>query len=108
MMNGAQQMIYGDLTGRQAAAARVYSNKQLEEVLTDFWFNHFNVYFDKGADRDYVTSYERDVIRPNVLGKFHDLLAGRRRKPAMLFYLDNVESVGANSEQISRTSAARA
>ncbi len=98
MLNGAQQMIYADLSEGKVLRS-VYSSKQLEEVLTDFWFNHFNVYFDKGADRDYVTSYERDVIRPNVLGKFHDLLLATAESPAMLFYLDNVESVGANSEQ---------
>ena len=46
----------------------VYSERQLQEVLTDFWFNHFNVYIDKGADRFLVTSYERDAIRPHVLG----------------------------------------
>ena len=52
----------------------VYSDRQLEEVLTDFWFNHFNVFIGKGADRYLVTAYERDVIRPHVLGKFQDLL----------------------------------
>ena len=98
IMNGAQQIVYSDLTEGKILRA-VYSNKQLEEVLTDFWFNHFNVYFDKGADRDYVTSYERDVIRPHVLGKFQDLLEATAFSPAMLFYLDNWESVGANSEQ---------
>ncbi len=96
ILNGGQQVVYQDLTEGKLLRA-VYSNKQLEEVLTDFWFNHFNVYFDKGADRDLVTSYERDVIRPNVLGKFHDLLLATAQSPAMLFYLDNWESVGANS-----------
>jgi uncharacterized protein (DUF1800 family) len=99
IMNGAQQIIYADLSEGKLLRA-VYSNKQLEEVLTDFWFNHFNVFFDKGADRDYVTSYERDVIREHVLGKFHDLLLATAESPAMLFYLDNWESVGANSEQM--------
>ncbi len=96
VMNGAQQIVYQDLTEGKLLRA-VYSNKQLEEVLTDFWFNHFNVYFDKGPDRDYVTSYERDVIRENVLGKFHDLLLADAQSPAMLYYLDNWESVGPNS-----------
>jgi uncharacterized protein (DUF1800 family) len=71
----------------------IYSNRQLEEVLTDFWFNHFNVYLDKGADRYLVTSYERDAIRPHVLGKFKDLLVATAEHPAMLFYLDNWQSV---------------
>ncbi len=58
----------------------IYSNRQLEEVLTDFWYNHFNVFLDKGADRYLVTSYERDVIRPHVLGKVPGPAAGHRRK----------------------------
>jgi uncharacterized protein (DUF1800 family) len=98
VLNGAQQVIYQDLAEGKLLRA-VYSNKQLEEVLTDFWFNHFNVYFDKGADRDLVTSYEHSVIQPNVLGKFHDLLLATAESPAMLFYLDNWESVGPNSEE---------
>lgn len=76
----------------------VYSDRQLEEVLTDFWFNHFNVFIGKGADRYLVTSYERDVIRPHVLGKFKDLLVATAHSPAMLFYLDNWQSEGPNSE----------
>jgi len=75
----------------------VYSNRQLEEILTDFWFNHFNVFLDKGADRQLVTSYERDAIRPHVLGKFKDLLVATAQHPAMLFYLDNWQSVAENS-----------
>ena len=98
VLNGGQQVIYQDLTEGKFLRA-VYSNKQLEEVLTDFWFNHFNVYFDKGADRDLVTSYEHSVIQPNVLGKFHDLLLATAESPAMLYYLDNWESVGPNSEE---------
>ncbi len=77
----------------------VYSDRQLEEVLTDFWFNHFNVYLGKGADRYLVTSYERDVIRPHVLGKFKDLLVATAQSPAMLFYLDNWQSVGPHSDE---------
>ena len=67
----------------------VDSDKQLQEVLTDFWFNHFNVFVGKGQVRDYLTSYERDVIRPHVLGNFRDLLGATAHSPAMLFYLDN-------------------
>jgi uncharacterized protein (DUF1800 family) len=72
----------------------VYSNRQLEEVLTDFWYNHFNVFIGKGRDRFMVTAYERDVIRPHVLGRFRDLLLATAESPAMLFYLDNWQSVG--------------
>jgi uncharacterized protein (DUF1800 family) len=67
----------------------VYSERQLAEVMTDFWFNHFNVFAPKGADRWLITSYERDVIRPHAIGKFHDLLVATAKSPAMLFYLDN-------------------
>ena len=67
----------------------VYSERQLQEVLTDFWFNHFNVDARKGRDRYLLTAYERDAIRPHVLGKFRDLLGATAKSPAMLFYLDN-------------------
>jgi uncharacterized protein (DUF1800 family) len=71
----------------------VYSERQLQEVLTDFWFNHFNVDARKGRDRFMLTAYERDTIRPRVLGKFRDLLEATAKSPAMLFYLDNWMSV---------------
>ena len=71
----------------------IYSNRQLEEVLVDFWYNHFNVFIGKGNDRFLVTSYERDSIRPHVLGKFKDMLLATAQDPAMLFYLDNWQSV---------------
>jgi uncharacterized protein (DUF1800 family) len=67
----------------------VYSERQLQEVLTDFWFNHFNVDARKGVDRFLLTEYERETIRPHVLGKFRDLLEATAKSPAMLFYLDN-------------------
>ena len=89
---GPQAVITQDLTEAKLLRA-IYGNRQLEEVLTDFWYNHFNVFLDKGADRFLVTSYERDVIRPHVLGKFKDLLLSTAQSPAMLFYLDNVQSV---------------
>jgi uncharacterized protein (DUF1800 family) len=66
-----------------------YSERQLEEVMVDFWFNHFNVFAGKGATRVYLTEYERDAIRPHVLGKFRDLLQATAESPAMLFFLDN-------------------
>jgi uncharacterized protein (DUF1800 family) len=67
----------------------VYSERQLQEVLADFWFNHFNVDARKGRDRFMLTEYERDTIRPRVLGSFRDLLGATAKSPAMLFYLDN-------------------
>jgi uncharacterized protein (DUF1800 family) len=76
----------------------IYSERQLDEVMTDFWFNHFNVFVQKGADRFLTTSYERDAIRPHALGKFKDLLMATATHPAMLFYLDNFQSVGPNSQ----------
>ena len=77
----------------QLQAARIVravaSERQLEEVLVDFWLNHFNVFANKGDVRWYVTSYERDAIRPHVFGKFGDLVRATARHPAMLYYLDN-------------------
>jgi uncharacterized protein (DUF1800 family) len=67
----------------------VSSERQMQEVLTDFWFNHFNVFANKGADRYLITNYENQIIRPNVFGKFEDLLLATAKSPAMLFYLDN-------------------
>ncbi|HWW86120.1 MAG TPA: DUF1800 domain-containing protein [Vicinamibacterales bacterium] len=74
----------------------IYSERQLQEVLTDFWFNHFNVDARKGPDRFMLTEYERETIRPRVLGKFRDLLGATAKSPAMLFYLDNWLSVDPN------------
>ena len=77
----------------QMQAARVtravLSERQLEEVLVDFWFNHFNVYAQKGAVRWMLPAYEREAIRPHVLGRFRELVLATARHPAMLFYLDN-------------------
>src|SRR5208282_1191599 len=67
----------------------IYSERQLQQVMDDFWFNHFNVYAGKGEDKWYLTSYERDVIQPHALGKFKDLVTETAKSPAMLFYLDN-------------------
>ena len=69
-----------------------YSERQLEEVMVDFWFNHFNVFAGKGATRGYLTEYERDAIRPHALGRFRDLLQATAESPAMLFFLDNWQS----------------
>ncbi len=67
----------------------VYSERQLQEMMVDFWYNHFNVYATKGADRWLITEYERDAIRPHAMGKFRDLLGATAKSPAMLFFLDN-------------------
>jgi len=75
-----------------------YSERQLEEVMTDFWFNHFNVFAGKGATQQYVTEYERDAIRPRVLGKFRDLLGATAKSPAMLFFLDNWQSADPDAQ----------
>ncbi len=82
------QRIIAELSMAKLTRA-IYSERQLEEVMADFWFNHFNVFAAKGADRWLLTAYERDVIRPHALGKFRDLLEGTAKSPAMLFYLDN-------------------
>jgi len=76
----------------------LYSERQLLEVMTDFWFNHFNVFVNKDADQHYTTAYERDAIRPHALGKFRDLLIATAQSPAMLFYLDNWQSIGPDSK----------
>jgi uncharacterized protein (DUF1800 family) len=95
---GPAQVVERDLQESKILRA-VYSNRQLDEVLADFWFNHFNVFMDKGADRYLTTEYERDAIRPHVLGHFRDLLEATAKSPAMLFYLDNWQSVGPNAPQ---------
>ena len=96
-VNGPTGVVVSEL--QQAKIMRaVYSERQLEEVMTDFWFNHFNVFIYKDVDQYFVTSYERDVIRPNALGKFRTLLEAVAKSPAMLYYLDNWLSVGPGSQ----------
>jgi uncharacterized protein (DUF1800 family) len=97
-LNGPAGVVTGELAQAKLLRA-IYSERQLQEVMTDFWFNHFNIFADKGVDRLLITSYERDVIRPRALGKFEDLLVATAKSPAMLFYLDNWLSVGPNSPQ---------
>ena len=92
LLDSPQQVVAYDLLESKMLRA-IYSERQLAEELDDFWFNHFNVNYDKGADRFDVPSYERDAIRPYVLGRFRELLAATAKSPAMLFYLDNFESV---------------
>jgi uncharacterized protein (DUF1800 family) len=74
-----------------------YTNNQLQEVLTDFWFNHFNVSMTKNDCAEYIPAYERDVIRPNALGNFETILLATAKSPAMLFYLDNFTSMAADN-----------
>jgi uncharacterized protein (DUF1800 family) len=97
LQNGLQQpqKITAELQASRILRA-VYSERQLQEVLVDFWSNHFNVFAGKGADRWLLTAYDRDTIRPNTMGKFYDLLLATAQSPAMLFYLDNFQSVSPN------------
>jgi uncharacterized protein (DUF1800 family) len=88
---GRARQVLVELSAQKIVRA-VYSDRQLEEVLTDFWFNHFNVYAGKGLTRVFITEYEREAIRPHVLGHFRDLLGATAKSPAMLFYLDNARS----------------
>lgn len=77
---------------KQKIIRAVHSERQLQEVMADFWFNHFNVFWSKGADRWLTTDFEMNAIRPNAMGKFKDLLMATAKSPAMLFYLDNFQS----------------
>jgi uncharacterized protein (DUF1800 family) len=77
----------------------VYSERQLHEVMVDFWTNHFNIFAGKGADRWLLPSYDRDTIRPHAMGKFSTLLQATAQSPAMLFYLDNFQSVSPNANR---------
>ncbi len=96
-LNNPQQVVVNELV--QAKLLReIYGERQLLEVMDDFWLNHFNVFINKSADRYLLTSYERDVIRPHAMGKFEDLLVATAESPAMLFYLDNWLSVGPDSD----------
>lgn len=95
-MNSPANVVISEL--QQAKLLRaLYSERQLQEVMTDFWFNHFNIYLNKDADQYLVTAYERDVIRAHALGKFKDLLVATAHSPAMLYYLDNWVSTGPKS-----------
>lgn len=103
-----QQGVVDELVEAKLQRA-LYSNRQLEEVLVDFWFNHFNVSIalaNKLPLRTMVTSYERDAIRPHVLGRFRDLLLATARHPAMLYYLDNYQSQAPRPELLQAMSAA--
>ena len=90
-------------------ARDIYSKAQLQEVMTDFWLNHFNIYLRKNEQMPYyLVSYERDTIRPYALGKFEDLLEAVAHSPAMMIYLDNAQSVGPDSPAAGRMKMAEA
>ncbi len=95
------QELHRQLVNQKVLRA-LYSNHQLKEVLTDFWFNHFNVSLTKGQSQQYVISYERDAIRPYVLANFKDMLLATAKHPAMLEYLDNALSVSNENERARR------
>jgi len=97
-LQGSPRMIGAELLASRMLRD-VYSERQLEAVMTDFWLNHFNVYIKKNQNEPYLLpAYERDVIRPNALGKFEDLLVATAKSPAMLMYLDNFQSIGPDSQ----------
>lgn len=96
-MANPQSVVINELVQGKLIRA-IYGERQLDEVMTDFWFNHFNVYVQKNADRFLTTSYERDAIRPHALGKFKDILMATATDPAMMVYLDNIQSIGPHSQ----------
>ena len=98
----AQNALYNKELRGQKVMRAVYSENQLVEVMTDFWFNHFNVTTRDGGARSHVLTYERDAIRPNVLGKFRVILGATAKHPAMLYYLDNAQSRMASPRNQSR------
>jgi uncharacterized protein (DUF1800 family) len=104
------QQFVGQIQSAQLARA-VASDRQLQEVMVEFWENHFSVFAGKGQTRLFLTSYDRDVIRPNALGKFRDLLGAVAKSPAMLFFLDNAQSAADSTQttlaELRRESAAR-
>ena len=93
---GSSYQIINELSQAKFLRA-ILSERQLEEVMSDFWFNHFNIYIGKDSDQWYTTSYERDAIRKHALGKFRDLLIATATSPAMMVYLDNTQSIGPDS-----------
>lgn len=99
------RVVVGELL-EEKLLREIYSSRQLEEVMTDFWFNHFSIYLRKNEEEPwYLAAYERDVIRPHALGKFEDLLDAVAHSPAMLVYLDNQQSVGPHSVAAMRAAA---
>ncbi|MEI9980559.1 MAG: DUF1800 domain-containing protein [Edaphobacter sp.] len=96
-LQGSPRMIGAELLASRMLRD-VYSEQQLEAVMTDFWLNHFNVYLKKNQNEPYMLpEYEREVIRAHALGRFEDLLVATVKSPAMLMYLDNWQSIGPDS-----------
>lgn len=93
-----ERELYRELANQKILRA-MYSNNQLDEVLTDFWFNHFNVSLTKRQSTSFILPYERDAIRPHVIGHFEDLLLATAHAPAMLTYLDNFTSSAADENK---------
>ncbi len=105
-LQSSPRMIGGELLASRVMRD-IYSERQLEAVMTDFWLNHFNVFIGKNQDEPYLlAAYERDVIRPHALGKFEDLLVSVAKSPAMLMYLDNWQSIGPDSQAAMRAAKA--
>lgn len=100
-VGGGPRTILKELSAQKVVRG-VNAENQFEEVMVGFWFNHFNIHFDKGLSHKFLTSYERDVIRPHVFGKFEDLLSAVVKSPAMLAYLDNFKS---NKDEINENYA---
>jgi uncharacterized protein (DUF1800 family) len=97
-LQGSPRMVGAELL-EMRMLRDIYSERQLEAVMTDFWLNHFNVYIKKNQNEPFLLpAYERDVIRPHALGKFEDLLVATAKSPAMLMYLDNWQSIGPDSQ----------
>jgi uncharacterized protein (DUF1800 family) len=96
-MQGRPRQVVEELQAAKVMRA-VYSERQLDEVMVDFWMNHFNVFAGKGQEKFLIGAYERDVIRPHAWGKFEDLLKATAESPAMLFYLDNWLSADPNAQ----------
>ncbi len=94
---GVQYRILDELAQARQLRA-ILSERQLQEVMTEFWFNHFNIFAAKDSDQYYTTTYEREAIRPHALGRFRELLIATAESPAMQVYLDNWLSIGPNSE----------
>jgi uncharacterized protein (DUF1800 family) len=92
-----QQELFRQFVNQKILRA-TYTNNQLQELLTDFWFNHFNVSLGKNQCAEFIPAYERDVIRPNVFGKFENLVLATAKSPAMLMYLDNFSSMANETE----------
>ena len=102
-LENPQRVIASELEDQRLTRA-IYSEAQLQEVMTDFWLNHFNVFLRKNDETPYyLVSYERDTIRPRALGKFEDLLEATAHSPAMMLYLDNASSMGPDSPAAERT-----